>query len=132
MDKLYNNKEDILIIFVLYMKYVIYLLILEELIFLIQFYILRMIYELLFLKYILKIYLIIIYQILISNYKIANLLQVIRFLKQKSKNINKYLLYKNKEKAMIMNDKNETTKADVLKKLVKIIIQLSRKKLIII
>ena len=29
-----------------------------------------------------------------------------------------------KEKAMIMNDKNETTKADVLKKLVKIIIQL--------
>ncbi len=33
---------------------------------------------------------------------------------------------------MIMNDKNETTKADVLKKLVKIIIQLSRKKLIII
>ncbi len=132
MDKLYNNKEDILIIFVLYMKYVIYLLILEELIFLIQFYILRMIYELLFLKYILKIYLIIIYQILISNYKIANLLQIIRFLKQKSKNINKYLLYKNKEKAMIMNDKNETTKADVLKKLVKIIIQLSRKKLIII
>lgn len=100
MDKLYNNKEDILIIFVLYMKYVIYLLILEELIFLIQFYILRMIYELLFLKYILKIYLIIIYQILISNYKIANLLQIIRFLKQKSKNINKYLLYKNKEKVM--------------------------------
>ena len=132
MDKLYNNKEDILIIFVLYMKYVIYLLILEELIFLIQFYILRMIINLLFLKYILKIYLIIIYQILISNYKIANLLQIIRFLKQKSKNINKYLLYKNKEKAMIMNDKNETTKADVLKKLVKIIIQLSRKKLIII
>ena len=35
MDKLYNNKEDILIIFVLYMKYVIYLLILEELLFLI-------------------------------------------------------------------------------------------------
>ncbi len=33
---------------------------------------------------------------------------------------------------MIMNDKNETTKAAVLKKLVKVIIQLSRKKFIII